>query len=91
LEADRESVALNPEADPSAGFAEHPERSERTGQVIWLDVAAFQARLAQARAHGHPRGETCPECLAALTEAAALYRDDFLAGFTLTDSPAFDD
>jgi len=26
-----------------------------------------------------------------LTEAVALYRDDFLAGFTLRDSPAFDD
>jgi hypothetical protein len=73
LDTDRESVALNPEAD------------------FWVDVQAFQEELAQVRAHGHARGETCPECLNALTEAADLYQDDFLAGFTLKDSPAFDD
>ena len=33
----------------------------------------------------------CPECLAALAEAVELYRADFLAGFTLRDSPSFDE
>jgi tetratricopeptide (TPR) repeat protein len=33
----------------------------------------------------------CPACLNPLAQAVALYRGDFLAGFTLRDTPAFDD
>lgn len=56
-----------------------------------LDVEAFSAHLAATRAHGHPPADVCPACLQPLTEAVALYRDDFLAGFNLRDSPSFDD
>jgi predicted ATPase/DNA-binding SARP family transcriptional activator/GAF domain-containing protein len=58
---------------------------------IWLDVIEFQGRLAECRTHGHPQDRVCPACPPLLAEAAALYRDDFLAGFTLPDSPAFDE
>lgn len=33
----------------------------------------------------------CPDCPPLLTEAAALYRGDFLADFILRDVPTFDD
>jgi predicted ATPase/DNA-binding SARP family transcriptional activator len=56
-----------------------------------LDVEAFSAHLAATRAHAHPPADVCPACLQPLTEAVALYRDDFLAGFNLRDSPSFDD
>jgi predicted ATPase/DNA-binding SARP family transcriptional activator len=56
-----------------------------------LDVARFRGQIAAARAH-HAAGEApCPSCLAGLAEAAALYRGDFMDGFTLRDSPAFDE
>lgn len=58
---------------------------------LWLDVAEFQQRVAGSQSHTHPAAEPCAPCLAALTEAAALYRDDFLAGFTLPDCPDFDE
>jgi predicted ATPase/DNA-binding SARP family transcriptional activator len=58
---------------------------------IWLDVAEFQDRLAECRTHGHPEDVVCPDCLSLLAEAAALYCDDFLTGFTLPDSPGFDE
>src|SRR6185437_13348523 len=58
---------------------------------LWIDVDYFQSRLAACQTHGHPSTETCALCLPLLTEAAALYRDDFLAGFALRDSPGFDD
>jgi len=61
------------------------------GAEIWLDVVEFQERLAECRTHGHPQEKACPACLPLLAEAAALYRDDFLAGFTLPDSPGFDE
>jgi DNA-binding SARP family transcriptional activator len=46
---------------------------------VWLDVAAFEAQLGPSASR---------ESLAA---GLALYRDDFLSGFTLRDSPAFDE
>jgi DNA-binding SARP family transcriptional activator len=58
---------------------------------IWLDVDEFQERLAACRTHGHPDDEVCPACLPLLAEAAVLYRDDFLTGFTLADCPGFDE
>ena len=61
------------------------------GAGLWVDVAEFRARLAVCRTHGHPAADVCHACLAPLAEAVALYRDDFLAGFTLRDSAEFDD
>ncbi|MFQ5593539.1 MAG: tetratricopeptide repeat protein [Anaerolineae bacterium] len=58
---------------------------------IWLDVERFRDRLAACAAHKHPSYDVCPDCLPLLNEAVALYRDDFLAGFTLRDSPDFDE
>lgn len=58
---------------------------------VWIDVAHFQDLLAACERHGHPLDEICSICLDALTEAVTLYRDDFLTGFTLADSPDFDD
>ena len=56
-----------------------------------MDVTEFRARLAACGKHGHPAADTCPACLPLLVEAAALYGDDFLAGFSLRDSAEFDD
>jgi DNA-binding SARP family transcriptional activator len=58
---------------------------------LWVDVAHFRTCLAARRTHGHPVENVCSACLPLLAEAAALYRGDLVAGFTLTDSPAFDD
>jgi predicted ATPase/DNA-binding SARP family transcriptional activator len=58
---------------------------------LWLDLEVFDGLLAECRTHGHAQAEVCAGCLAPLAEAAALYRGDFLAGFTLRDSPAFDE
>jgi len=58
---------------------------------IRLDVAMFHDRLAACETHGHPPAEVCPDCLPLLEEAVDLYHDHFLAGFTLRDSPGFDE
>jgi DNA-binding SARP family transcriptional activator len=57
----------------------------------WLDVDHFTRLVRAWEIHGHPREQVCPECLKALTEAVALYQGDFLEGFGLRDSVAFDD
>ena len=61
------------------------------GAGFWVDVTEFRARLAACRTHGHAAADVCHARLAPLAEAAALYRDDLLAGFTLRDSAEFDD
>ena len=58
---------------------------------IILDIAEFQAHLTAFRQHSHPKTEVCQECLAHLHTAAMLYRGDFLAGFSLRNSPGFED
>jgi DNA-binding SARP family transcriptional activator/tetratricopeptide (TPR) repeat protein len=58
---------------------------------VYIDVDAFHARLTESRTHGHSPGEVCSACLPLLEQAVAEYRGDFMAGFSLRDSPAFDD
>jgi predicted ATPase len=52
----------------------------------WLDVSAFTTRLAACDTHPHARMETCPDCLARLSQAAGLFAGDFLAGLQLPAS-----
>src|SRR5260370_8512130 len=58
---------------------------------IWVDVHEFKRSLDACRSHNHRGAETSPACLQPLSEAVTLYDDDFLAGFSLRDSPNFDD
>jgi predicted ATPase/DNA-binding SARP family transcriptional activator len=52
--------------------------------TLWSDVTEFEATLAAQPA-------ATPDNLAALQDAVGLYTADFLAGFTLSDCPEFDD
>jgi predicted ATPase/DNA-binding SARP family transcriptional activator len=61
------------------------------GARAWVDVDHLRKRLDACAAHGHAAQETCPECIPLLAEAVDLYRDGFLAGFTLPDCPGFDE
>jgi DNA-binding SARP family transcriptional activator len=103
----REALAalLWPEADQSRAFAylrttlwtlnaalgdewiaaERDAVEIRAGGDLWVDVWQFRALVAGAAA-GDPSG-SC----AALSQATDLYGNDFLAGFTLADCPAFDE
>ncbi|MBV7334899.1 hypothetical protein KFU94_43005 [Chloroflexi bacterium TSY] len=58
---------------------------------LWLDTAEFRQIIQKSHQHEHSVSDACPHCLSLLAEAVELYRDDFLAGFTLRDSPDFDD
>jgi DNA-binding SARP family transcriptional activator/alpha-beta hydrolase superfamily lysophospholipase len=56
-----------------------------------LDVTDFKRLIQKTRTHGHPSEDLCVDCLAMLKEAVELYRGDFLAGFNVPDSLAFED
>jgi DNA-binding SARP family transcriptional activator len=58
---------------------------------VWVDVTQFRRHLAACEIHAHPPADTCPACIAALTDAVALFRGEFLRGFGLRDSYNFDD
>jgi len=57
----------------------------------WLDVTAFEALLAACEVHPHRRLEACGPCAERLRQGVALYRGTFLEGFSLGDSPAFEE
>ncbi|HYZ46273.1 MAG TPA: BTAD domain-containing putative transcriptional regulator, partial [Actinomycetota bacterium] len=56
-----------------------------------LDVDRFRGLLQGCREHAGKPSERCPGCLDSLAGAVGLYRDDFMAGFTLRDCPEFDE
>jgi predicted ATPase/DNA-binding SARP family transcriptional activator/Tfp pilus assembly protein PilF len=57
----------------------------------WADVHEFRRQLSCCRTHRHPENEVCDACSPLLKAALDLYRGDFLEGFSLRDSPSFDD
>jgi len=65
------------------------ELSSNTG--LWVDIHSFDRALKAGEGHPHAPSAACAECLPSLLHAIDLYRDDFLRGFTLPDSPSFDD
>jgi predicted ATPase/DNA-binding SARP family transcriptional activator len=64
-------------------------RNVRLDAEIWCDVREFRTRLQEAR--DPKRRWEGPEREKLLVGAAELYRGQFLAGFGLKDSAAFDD
>ena len=96
----RRTCALGPAPDalhapcgpgraPSGDRSGHGQPDPRRGPPGGRDrVRRAAGRLPD---HGHAAADVCHACLAPLAEAAALYRDHFLAGFTLRDSAEFDD
>jgi len=56
-----------------------------------LDTQRFAGATHQCAGHTHPPDAPLPSCIVSLRAAVRLYRDDFLAGFALPDSPAFDE
>ena len=56
-----------------------------------LDVAIFADLVTASEQHSHRRAETCRSCARRLQQAVELYRDDFLEGFFLSDSTAFEE
>lgn len=56
-----------------------------------LDVAAFEDRIITSQKHPHEELTICASCLKRLERAISQYQGDFLAGFSLPDSIAFDE
>lgn len=57
---------------------------------LWIDVQAFLEQLGRNRIHSHPEDVLCDECADSLQAAANLYHGDFLDGFHLPDSSAYE-
>lgn len=58
---------------------------------LWLDVQQFEMLIAQSTIHEHATDQLCQVCLQQLSDAANLYRGDFLSGFTIRGSHTFDE
>ncbi len=57
----------------------------------WLDVVEFSALISAVDSHRHRRLESCQYCAKKLQQAVDLYKGEFLQGFFLDDSVAFQD
>ncbi len=57
--------------------------------AVWVDAVAFAQLVDAVQNHAHEHSDMCNLCVERLTQAAALYRGDFLEGFVLEDNLAF--
>jgi len=53
----------------------------------WVDMAAFTEAVSACRGHEHAAGEDCDSCVRYLRAAAELYRDNLMAGFSVSSAP----
>ncbi len=58
---------------------------------VWVDTLAFTDLWTTCANHPHRALAYCQECAGRLEQAVQWYQGDFLAGFTVVDSPAFDE
>lgn len=58
---------------------------------LWIDTEAFQQHVQDCLPGEESTAALDRDCLSRLVEAADLYGDDFMAGFTLPDCPTFDE
>ncbi|MEW5960834.1 MAG: BTAD domain-containing putative transcriptional regulator, partial [Chloroflexota bacterium] len=81
----------DPEAEPPFLLVTPQTLQFNPSSDYHLDVTAFTDLITACQAHTHDRLETCAACVARLQQAVALYQGNFLAGFSLGDSPAFEE
>jgi len=57
---------------------------------LWVDASEFEAAISVCGANHLGGRNLCPDCVARLETAVALYRGNFLSGFSLRACPRFD-
>ena len=57
---------------------------------LWVDFVKFHDLIEEGKSHIHPEGVVCETCLANYIQAEELFSGNFLEGFSLKDSPEFD-
>ena len=87
----RDLAVINKALGPGWLEADREQVTLIEQEGLRIDVLAFRQLLQECQAHGHPIDKGCPRCIPLLSEAAALYRGEFMMGFSLPDSHAFDD
>jgi predicted ATPase/DNA-binding SARP family transcriptional activator len=80
--------ALNKALPSTALEVDRETISLRRSPDLWVDVVEFRQYLTSCLAS---EGDLYTTGLPLLTKAVTLYRADFMAGFTLQDSPNFDE
>ncbi len=59
--------------------------------AVTIDLQQFETYLANAQSHAHPQDTLCPDCAQLLMNAVDLAESEFMAGFSVPDSDAFDE
>ena len=77
------------------GIGEEHLRSDRDrvalGGAIDSDITEFETEIATTFEHGHDPHDVCPACIPHLSKVMTLYRGDFLEGFSIGETPEFED
>jgi DNA-binding SARP family transcriptional activator/tetratricopeptide (TPR) repeat protein len=86
----REIFRLKQDVGQDLLFVDRQIVRMRQEHAVDLDVTSFQSLYATYRDHQH-RVTPCPDCIPLLKQMVNLNTADFMTGFSLPDSPAFDE
>jgi DNA-binding SARP family transcriptional activator len=89
--SDLRRVLRDREAEPSHFITTAQTIQFNVASEYWLDVRAFTGMLEACDGHAHDTMTQCDPCTERLGKAVALYEGDFLDGFSLADSQAFEE
>jgi DNA-binding SARP family transcriptional activator len=79
------------EAEPSFLLVDRHALQFNEACNYWLDVRVFMELIAKCDKHEHPVMEACDQCMDRLERAVEMYRGEFLEGFSVADSLAFEE
>jgi DNA-binding SARP family transcriptional activator len=58
---------------------------------VVTDLNSFRGALEETTAHDHGESDVCVACITPLRKAVATYRGEFMAGFSIRDTPEYED
>lgn len=87
----RTLTPLNNALGPGALLATRETVALNPEYSLWVDARAFAQGENALATHGHDPREVCDRCFEPLQTSIAIYRGDFMDGFSLRDSAPFDD
>lgn len=86
-----QAIIHNQSADPPFLIISQPEIRFNVNSSQWVDVNAFVSLITSAQRHSHADISKCNYCIEALQNAIQLYQGELLKGFSIGDSPAFEE
>jgi len=87
----KEWLLVEPEMVQLRSETSEEHSASSSEKTLNIDVIRFRNLLTTSQSHQHSATALCADCVEHLTQAVSLYKNEFMAGFTLPDALEFDE